>query len=573
MRSDVDKLWNAFWTGGITNPVSVIEQINYLLFIRRLDDIEARNERVSARMGKKTKRQIFTDEQQRFRWSNFKQLKPDSMYKVVQEEVFPFIKNLGSSETAEISTFSKTLSDAVFMIPKASLLSSAVELISALDLDNADTAGDLYEYLLSKLNTSGINGQFRTPRHIIRMMVDVIEPKVEDRICDPACGTAGFLMSALQFILEQKTSSKYVQVDEDGYRHGFVGDQLTEQERKKFENDTFYGFDFDLTMLRVASMNMWLHGVEVPNVSYADTLSKQFIEENKYDVILANPPFKGSLDYADCSPTLLSEIKTKKTELLFLLLALRLLDLGGRAAIIVPEGVLFGASSAHRGVRRTLIEEHQLEAVISMPSGVFRPYAGVSTAVLIFTKGGSTDKIWFYDMEHDGFSLDDKRNEVSENDIPDILTCWRARSEKSFADARQSRMAKLRQEMAPLKSERLKLQEDINRLRFEKVVSENQSSVEDHLFKQESALESLDQAIHVLQKEFNQLSRQFWITKKDVVANNYDLSAKRYRQVERDEIYYANTEVTLDRLERLNGLLTNETTSLRKLIVSKGGKT
>lgn len=557
-RTDVDKLWNAFWTGGITNPVSVIEQINYLLFIRRLDDIETRNERLASRTRKPIARRIFTEQQQHLRWSHFKQLKPDAMFKVVQDEVFAFIKELGNNSSGEITTFSKTLSDAVFLIPKSSLLSSAVDLISGLDLDNADTAGDLYEYLLSKLSTSGINGQFRTPRHIIRMMVEMAHPQIGERICDPACGTAGFLFSALQYILEQNTSGHLVQTDENGVRHGFVGDRLKTEQRAKFERDTFYGFDFDPTMLRVASMNMWLHGIESPNIAYADTLSKHFVEQDRYDLILANPPFKGQLDYGDCSPSLLSEIKTKKTELLFLLLGLRLLDIGGRAAIIVPDGVLFGSSNAHVAIRRLLVEDNQLEAVVSMPSGVFRPYAGVSTAVLMFTKGGTTDKVWFYEMEHDGFTLDDKRDPVDQNDIPDVLDCWKNRGNVAFNTAREARLSKLKLDMAPLKVRRRQDYEEIDQLEFESILAEKSSTVHEALDARRAELKELSDSIHTLQIEFNQLSRQFWVEKRSIVENKYDLSASRYRSVERDHTYIPDMRVTLNRLMQLEENIKHE---------------
>lgn len=565
-KADVDKLWNAFWTGGITNPLTVIEQINYLLFIRRLDDIESRNERLASRTAKPLARRIFQEAEQHLRWSNFKQLKPNAMFNVVQQEVFPYIKNLGSTSTSEISTFSKNLADAVFMIQKPSLLSSAVELISGLDLDNADTAGDLYEYLLSKLNTSGINGQFRTPRHVINMMVELIAPLVGDRICDPACGTAGFLLSAQQYILEHSTSPKYIQVDEEGCKHGFIGDRLTDKQRKIFQSDMFYGFDFDASMLRVAAMNMWLHGIEVPNITYADTLSKNFDESNKYDVILANPPFKGSLDYADCSHSLLSEVKTKKTELLFLVLAIRLLDVGGRAAIIVPDGVVFSSSTAHVEVRRMLIEDHQLEGVISMPNGVFKPYAGVSTAVLIFSKGGTTDRVWFYEMEHDGYSLDDKRQPVEDNDIFNILECWKERKNDKFTGARQERMAELRETMSPLKESRLRLYERINELQFENVVADQHREINNELSAKRQELFTLDEEIHVLQREFNQLSRQFWIAKEDIATNNYDLSANRYRQLEQDERYFAKADVTLQRIKRINEASATGTEELESLL-------
>ncbi len=552
-RNDVDRLWDAFHSGGITNPVSVIEQINYLLFIRRLDDIESRAERLATRTGEATRR-IFDKNQQELRWSSFKQLKPEMMLTLVQEKVFPFIKSLGASNgegQSNLTTFSKTLSDAVFLIPKASLLSSAVELISGLDLDNADTAGDLYEYLLSKLATSGINGQFRTPRHIIRMMVELMDPDIVERICDPACGTAGFLFTALQYILEKYTSPKMVQVEEDGTRHGFIGDLMSPEQRKKFERDTFFGFDFDATMLRVASMNMWLHGIEAPSISYADTLSKSFEQESCYDLILANPPFKGKLDYGDCSPSLLSEVKTKNTELLFLILALRLLDIGGRAAIIVPDGVLFNSSNAHLTVRKQLVEDHQLEGVISMPSGIFKPYAGVSTAVLIFSKGGQTDKVWFYDMEHDGYSLDDKRQKLDQNDIPDIIACWKHRHDQAFDRDRQSRMTALTEEMAPLKRERLEHQQGIDQLVFDSVIAAGDALKNTELGKQKSELEKLDERIHLLQREFNQLSRQFWVTKTRIVDNDFDLRASQYRRIERDEIYFPEASTIFDRLQRL----------------------
>jgi type I restriction enzyme M protein len=548
-KSDVDALWNAFWTGGVTNPISVIEQINYLLFIRRLDDIETRAERVAVRKGQPIARRIFPEDKPQLRWSNFRQQKSDVMFKIVQDEVFPFIKKLGESGNGtNLSTFSKTLSDATFLIPKPSLLASAVELINGLDLDNPDTAGDLYEYLLSKLSTSGINGQFRTPRHIIRMMVELIDPDIGERICDPACGTAGFLFTALNYILEKYSSPGPVR----------TGDKLSLEQRRQFDQDTFYGFDFDTTMSRIASMNMWLHGIESPQINHgvpeersADTLSKGYEEANRYDIILANPPFKGSLDYADCNPSLLTEQKTKKTELLFLVLALRLLDIGGRAAIIVPDGVLFGSSNAHVGIRKTLVEGHQLEGVISMPSGVFKPYAGVSTAVLLFTKGGQTDRVWFYEMEHDGLSLDDKRNPIDDNDIPDVIDCWKRKDALAFNDKRQARMADLRQAMAPLKTERLVHHQDINRLQFESVLNEDDTALQTELANKKAELATLDDRIHLLQREFNQLSRQFWVSKGDIAANKYDLSASRYRQLEQDETYYPDPKLTLERMQRL----------------------
>lgn len=560
-KSDVDKLWNAFWTGGITNPVTVIEQINYLLFCRRLDDIETRNERLSARSGKSKPRQIFDNDHQECRWKNFRQVSAQEMFATVQNKVFPFLKTLGIDNEG-VSTFSKTLSDAVFLIPKASLLQAAVDLISGLDLDNADTAGDLYEYLLSKLSTSGINGQFRTPRHIIKMMVELINPSIGERICDPACGTAGFLFASLQHVLEKNTSAKFIQIDEDGYRHGFVGDKLSEEQRKKFDTDSFYGFDFDPTMLRVSAMNMWLHGIEEPHIAYADSLSKNFVQENRYDVVLANPPFKGQLDYGDCSPSLLNEVKTKKTELLFLLLTLRILDLGGRAAIIVPDGVLFGNSNAHVSLRKMLIEDNQLEAVVSMPSGVFRPYAGVSTAVLLFTKGGKTDRVWFYCIENDGFTLDDKRQPIEDNDIADLIERWECRSEKGFGEAQLRQMEKLKKELSPLIEAQTTDLELIEQLRFDEVLGLESKTRSKELAKLESDFRLLTGKIELLQAEFNRLSKQFWVDRQSLKDNRYELSASRYRLVEKQAERYAKPEVIIRRLDQIKLKIESEMADL-----------
>lgn len=555
LKSKIDKLWEAFWTGGITNPLTVIEQITYLLFIRRLDDIEARNERIAERTGKPLQKRIFSPEQQHLRWGQFKQLDSAKMLQVVRDEVFPFIKNDIPNKLEVSYVFTQVMGDAAFLIPKASLLSNAVSIISELNLDNSDTAGDLYEYLLKQLQTSGRNGQFRTPRHIIDMMVELTNPDIGERICDPACGTGGFLFSAVNYVRQKYTSENGKWTDEDGQVH-YSADQMTDSDRTFFQNGMFNGFDFDGTMLRIAAMNLWLHGIDNPRIAYADTLSKNFSAEGEFDVILANPPFKGSLDYDDCNPSLLAEVKTKKTELLFLALALRILDIGGRAAIIVPDGVLFGSSKAHVGIRKSLVEDHQLEGVISMPSGVFKPYAGVSTAVLIFTKGGKTERVWFYDMEHDGFSLDDKRNPIADNDIPDIIHCWKRREDTGFQAQRQARMDELKAAMAPLKQERLSYHEVINRLQFERVLNEDDVSIEAELKTAQENLKKLDKRIHKLQHEFNQLSRQFWVTKDQIKANKYDLSASRYRQVEQDETYYPEPTVTLERMARLESVIT-----------------
>ncbi|MCB1190287.1 MAG: SAM-dependent DNA methyltransferase [Leptospiraceae bacterium] len=405
LRITIDKLWTDFWTGGISNPVTVIEQITFLLFIRMIDEKETSLE-IQIKRGNKKIKPIFGEEKKHLRWSHFKNLPANQMLDTVRDEVFPFIKTL-SGQVSIVSEFSNMMKDANFEIKKPGVLQVAVETISKLDLKNTDTAGDLYEYLLYKMGTSGVNGQFRTPRHITRMMVEIMDPDAFTRICDPACGTSGFLISAGQFILEKYSSDTGFTTDVDGNKH-FMGDKLKTEEREFYKTEAFTGYEFDGSMLRIASMNLWLHGIENPRIFYSDTLSKDFVEKDNYDLILANPPFKGQLDIKDVNEDLTKIVETKKTELLFLALFLRLLDIGGRAAAIVPDGVLFGSSNAHIGLRTRLVEQNQLEGVISMPSGVFKPYAGVSTAILIFTKGGKTDKVWFYDMENDGLSLDDK---------------------------------------------------------------------------------------------------------------------------------------------------------------------
>jgi type I restriction enzyme M protein len=428
LRNQIDKLWTEFWTGGITNPLTVIEQISFLMFARLLDIAETRAEKRAARMSKPFKGQ-FGPKEQKLRWSNFKNLPAEQMLKLVRDEVFPHFRTLGDSE----STFAEYMTDAQLLIQKPSLLVSAVNMIDALPLTEGDTKGDLYEYLLSKLTTAGINGQFRTPRHIIRLMVDLIEPKPNEVVGDPACGTAGFLVGVMLHLLEKYTSPQGIITHDDGQKT-YTGD-LLEPYRKHIQTGMFHGFDFDTTMLRIAAMNLMLHGVESPDIHYQDTLSNSFPEKfpkaatGGFDVILANPPFKGSLDEQDVHPSLTGKVKTKKTELLFVALILRMLKLGGRAACIVPDGVLFGSSNAHRDLRKLLVEENQLEAVISMPGGVFKPYAGVSTAILIFTKGGRTERVWFYKMESDGYSLDDKREKIGGGlgDLPDIREKWFAR--------------------------------------------------------------------------------------------------------------------------------------------------
>lgn len=426
LKNKIDQIWEMFWTGGITNPLDVVEQMTYLMFIHDLDDVDTKKAK-SSLMLELPYTSMFEGHEQ-YKWSVFRDLPAEKMYELMQTEIFPFIKNLHGNKE---STYSKYMSDAIFKIPTPQLLSKIVDALDGLYQDMAkqietDTKGDVYESLLAKLSTAGVNGQFRTPRHIIRMMVELLDPKPDDTICDPACGTSGFLVSAGEYLKEKYHDEIFYKKDKKAH----------------YNNDMFYGYDMDRTMLRVGAMNMMTHGVDNPNIDYRDSLSDQNTDTGKYSVILANPPFKGSLDADTVSSDLLKVCKTKKTELLFLALFLRMLKVGGRCACIVPDGVLFGSSKAHKDIRRELIEQNRLEAVISMPGGVFKPYAGVSTAVLIFTKTGygGTDNVWFYDMKADGFSLDDKRSPVSENDIPDIVARFhnpdnekdRERTQQSF---------------------------------------------------------------------------------------------------------------------------------------------
>ncbi len=422
LKNKIDRIWETFWTGGITNPLDVIEQFTYLLFIKQLDDVETIKENEANFLGVPYE-PLFPADCQKYRWSKFKNLgSADDMYDLVLNGVFPFIKNLHQDGD---SAYSKYMGDAIFKIPTAAMLTKIVDGIDQLELGDEDSKGDLYEYLLSKVATAGTNGQFRTPRHIIQMMVNLVKPQPDDIIIDPAMGSAGFLIEAQAYL-----------------RANHAEMFLDEKKRNHFNNNMFYGNDMDRTMLRIGAMNMLLHGVDNPNISYRDSLAEQNTDEEEYTLVLANPPFKGSLDYEAVSADLLKVSKTKKTELLFLALFLRILKKGGRAAVIVPDGVLFGSSNAHKQIRKEIIENNKLEAVISMPSGVFKPYAGVSTAILIFTKTGSggTDKVWFYDMKADGYSLDDKRQEISDNDIPDIIARYnnleteadRKRTDQSF---------------------------------------------------------------------------------------------------------------------------------------------
>ncbi|HET6843955.1 MAG TPA: class I SAM-dependent DNA methyltransferase [Candidatus Angelobacter sp.] len=437
IRSQIDQIWNAFWSGGISNPLEVIEQITYLLFLRRLDDLHTVEERKAQTLKKKSLDRRFFPEgkdergmsYEDYRWSKFKNLgDPATMYRIVDQHVFPWLRTLGGADT----TYTRHMKDARFTIPTPALLAKVVDLIDKVPMEDRDTKGDLYEYMLAKIASAGQNGQFRTPRHIIQLMVEMVEPKPSDVVCDPACGTCGFLVAVGEYLREHH---KAMLSNKKQWEH--------------FNHHLFHGFDFDNTMLRIGSMNMLLHGVENPDVVYRDSLSQDHAgEEEKYTLVMANPPFAGSLDFESVAKDLQQVVKTKKTELLFLALFMRLLKPGGRAAVIVPEGVLFGSSNAHKAIRRMLVEDQKLDAVISLPGGVFKPYAGVSTAILLFTKtnSGGTDYVWFYDVEADGRSLDDKRNllipeekfgpipqavltseEHAKNNLPDILARWKQR--------------------------------------------------------------------------------------------------------------------------------------------------
>jgi len=432
LKSKVDRIWDTMWSGGISNPLSVIEQLTYLLFIKRLDELHTLKERKAARTGRPIEDPIFGRGEDHLRWSRFKETAPEKMFATVRDEVFPFIKDLGRQSDEggdgdpEDSTYTHHMKDALFMMPTPRVLANVVDQLDSIEMADADTKGDLYEYMLGKIATAGQNGQFRTPRHIIKLMVEMTAPTPKDVICDPACGTAGFLIASSEHLVRHHSDAIY----------------RDEAARHRFNHHTFHGYDFDSTMLRIGSMNMLLHGVENPDIRYRDSLAQSLHDDaEKYSLVLANPPFAGSLDYESTAKDLQRIVKTKKTELLFLALFLRLLQIGGRAAVIVPDGVLFGSSKAHKTLRKILVEDQKLDAIVSMPSGVFKPYAGVSTAILLFTKtnSGGSDNVWFYDMQADGFSLDDKRTpQPDKSDMPDILKRWQHRD----AEAERKRTAK-----------------------------------------------------------------------------------------------------------------------------------
>jgi len=432
IRNQIDQIWNAFWSGGVSNPLSVIEQLTFLMFIKRLDDLHTVEESKAEMLGTPMERRIFPEgadpkgePYDNLRWSRFRNFEAREMMRIVDEHVFPFLRALGEAG----SSYGTHMKDARLGFSNPNLLAKVVQMLDDIPMDDRDTKGDVYEYMLGKIASAGQNGQFRTPRHIIQLMVHLMAPQPTDTICDPAAGTCGFLVAAGEYLRDHHPQML-----------------RNREQRDHFHNRMFHGFDFDSTMLRIGAMNMVLHGVENADVSYRDSLAEEHGEDaGAYSLILANPPFAGSLDYDTTAKDLLKIVKTKKTELLFLALFLRLLRTGGRAAVIVPDGVLFGSSTAHKAIRRTLVQDHKLQAIIKLPSGVFRPYAGVSCAIVVFTKTGvgGTEDVWFYDMTADGFSLDDKRvplldeaklglatgevmlaEDHAKNNLPDILARW-----------------------------------------------------------------------------------------------------------------------------------------------------
>lgn len=429
LKSKINLLWDKFWSGGISNPLQAIEQMSYLLFMKRLEDDEISKEQ-NAQLTGDSYVSLFKDRED-FRWSEWTNYSSDDMLVHVRDNVFPFLRELGDSD----SLYARYMRDAVFSIPTGSLLTEATKIIDQMHIkeQNKDTQGDIYEYLLSELTTAGKNGQFRTPRHIIKMMVELIKPRLGDIILDPACGTAGFLVNTYQYILRENTSPELIKIDEDGTEYNFKADKLSSVELDFLRTKALRGYDFDQTMVRISLMNMMMHGINNPHIDQVNTLSTRYSQKPQYDVILANPPFTGSLDESEINQGF--TINTTKTEILFLELMYNMLAQGGRCAVVVPQGVLFGSIKAHKTIRKRLMEDCRLDAVISMPSGVFKPYAGVATAILVFTKGEPTEKVWFYDLESDGFSLDDKRTFIDgKGDLPDILEKYKTKEINDFED-------------------------------------------------------------------------------------------------------------------------------------------
>lgn len=490
LKSQVDAVWNAFWSGGIANPIEVIEQITYLLFIRRLDELQTLAENRASATGRPIASAVFGDRMSApagrtprpvhdLRWSRFKNLDPKAMFEVVDDHVFPFIRSLGDQG----SSFAANMKDARFTIPTPALLARVVDLLEAIPMEDRDAKGDIYEYMLSKLATSRTLGQFRTPRHVIRLMVDMVAPKPGDRIVDPAAGTAGFLVVASDYLREHHPE---IWADAAARDH--------------FNRHAFSGFDSDATMSRIGSMNLLLHGVEAATVERRDSLAEGVgVDDGEFSLVLANPPFAGSVDAESISNDLTRVVKTKKTELLFLALMLRIMKNGGRAAVIVPDGVLFGSSKAHKDLRRMLVDDHKLDAVVKLPSGVFKPYAGVSTAILFFTKtsSGGTDQVWFYDVQSDGFSLDDKRTPLQSSDLPDVLARWQTLTDADSPERDRPRTA-----------------------------------------------------------------QSFFVPRQEIVDAGYDLSLNRYKEVEHDEVEHRDPLEIIAELQALEAEIAAATAAL-----------
>jgi type I restriction enzyme M protein len=501
LKSSIGRLWDKFWSGGISNPLTAIEQISYLLFMKRLDEMDIKK-RQDAEFTGEAYKSLFIGDNKNLRWSHFRQMEGGEMLMHIQTKVFPFLKTIGKEE----SPFAKHMGNAVFIISKPSLLVEAVNIIDEIFEEIAkqesngqgfqDTQGDLYEYLLSEITSAGKLGQFRTPRHIIQLICELVDPKLGDTICDPACGTGGFLLGAYQHIITTHTSKEHRKTDENGLTRGLLGDKLTDERQwTHLKEKTFYGYDMDESMVRIGLMNLMMHGITSPNIEQKDTLSKKYDEDNHFDVIMANPPFKGSIDKGDINESL--SLATTKTELLFIDRIIKSLKIGGRAGVIVPDGVLFGSSNAHRHARKMLLDECELQGIISLPSGVFKPYAGVSTAILIFVKGGETEKVWFYDMQSDGYSLDDKRSKINGGgDLPDIVEKWKTRKDQ-------------------------------------------------------------------IENKLN--GRFFYINKKEIEEADFDLSINRYKVTDYEEVQYEDPKVILGKIKSLEAEIVAGISDLKKL--------
>lgn len=525
-KSKVDKLWETFWNGGISNTITIVEQLTYLIFIKNLDEIETNNE-LKARRGL-THKKIFGEDQQQFRWKNLKEMAVEERHLIfidTKAGIFPFIRNLG----AEKSMFATHMRNASFGISKPQLLDSVMDQLETIDMSNQDAKGDIYEYMLSKMEGGGTSGQFRTPRHIIKLMVALMQPSLEDSICDPSAGTAGFLVAAKEYI-DQKYS--FTEIDDN---------------REHIDKKMFNGMEFDSTMLRIASMNLYLHGVKEPNIHDVDALSKDNSVAEAYSLILANPPFKGKIDKETISPSLKNITNTPKTELLFLALMLRQLKTGGRTAVIVPDGVLFGSSNAHKGIRKEIIENHKLEAVISMPSGVFKPYAGVSTAIMIFTKtnSGGTDYVWFYDMKADGKSLDDKRNLLIDEELFDAFS----QSKGDFSPEKLEQMAQAH--------DNFNLPQILDHYRYLKSdYWGKMHTKEGELIHVKDTPEKLgfDKFMEgtCTHDYSDRTSQSFLVPLEEIQENDWDLSINRYKEIVYEEVEYDAPEVILDRISQLD---------------------